>query len=198
MAKGNGAKKPKQDDIEKAIERKNSELTPEEKQALHFAHIKEYQVADAALKKAQAEIKNVGKRIKAEGGSVAQVKKSIQAMTPEGEAALKAEMEDTAQVLRWAGVEVGETKDMFPTDRRPSEDRAFEAGKIAGMRGDDMRPPHDPSVPQYQRWLDGWHAAQEILLSGFRDKVTVKDDIEGAAPPKVDTANAPFHAPADA
>jgi hypothetical protein len=191
MARGNG-KKPKQDDIEKAIDRKNSELTPDEKRALHIAHIKEYTVAADALKKAQAKIKNVGKRIKAEGGSVAQVKQSILAQTPEGEAALKADMESTAQVLRWAGVEVGETIDMFPVDRRPSEDRAFDAGKLAGMRGDDCRPPHDPSVPQYQRWLDGWHAAQEILLSGFRDKVTVKDDVEGAPLPKVDTSERPF------
>lgn len=173
----------------------NSALTPDQEHALHIAHTKEYLVAKAALDKAQADIKNLGKRIKSEGGSVAQVKKSIQAQTPEGEKALKAEMEATAQVLRWAGVEVGETGQLFPTGA-PAEEKAFNYGKIAGMKGDDCRPPYDPSVPQYQRWMDGWAAAQEILLSGFREKVTPKEDVPAEHTPQ-DTSSAPFAAPAE-
>lgn len=167
-------RRKKQTDIEDAIDEKTPKaghnkapLTDDEKHALHLRHCREYEVALSAKKKVDADFKNVGKRIKAEDDSVTKVKKTILARSPEGEAALKAEMEETANVLRWSGVSVGETLDMFPVDRTPGVDRAKHEGKRAGLAGEPRKPPHDPSVPQYNSWLDGYHEGQTILASAF-------------------------------
>lgn len=168
-------RRKKQADLEDAIDEKTPKsghnqpvpLTEDEKHALHLRHCREYEISLAAKKKTDADFKNVGKRIKAEDDSVTKVKKTIMARSPEGEAALKAEMEETANVLRWSGVSVGETLDLFPVDRTPGADRAKAEGKRAGLAGEPRKPPHDPSVPQHEAWLDGYHDGQAILASAF-------------------------------
>jgi hypothetical protein len=185
-------RKKKQIDIEDAIKeapRTNSDLTEDERRALHFRHCSEYERALDAKKKADAGLKNVGKRIKAESDSVAKCKKTIQARSPEGEAELRAEIEQTAEVLRWSGVQVGETAEMF-ADRRPADESALEHGKIAGLKGERAEPPHDPGTPSHAKWMEGWHAGQEILMASFQ-KMPVEDE------PDV-TANGADHAPAPA
>jgi len=169
-------RRKKQTDIEDAIKeapRTNSDLTEDERRALHFRHCAEYERALAEKKKADAGLKNVGKRIKAESDSVAKCKQTIQARSPQGEAELRAEIEQTAEVLRWSGVQVGETAEMF-ADRRPSEEVALEHGKIAGMKGERAEPPHDPGTLAHKKWMEGWHAGQEILMASFQ-KMPVED-----------------------
>lgn len=193
-------RKRKQVDLEESIadskaaeKRVNSDLTEGERQALHFRHCREYEVALAAKKKWDAELKNVGKRIKAEHDSVAKCKKTIDARSPEGEAKLKAEIAETAEVLRWSGVAVGESKDLFPEDRTPAVDRAYDDGRRAGMDGQVCKPPHDPSVPQHQKWIEGWQDGQEVLMSAFeKTKADVPADL-----PETDVSDVPFSAPPD-
>jgi hypothetical protein len=172
------ARKKKQIDLEDAIAdsapRKNSDLTEDERRALHFRHCAEYERALDAKKKADAGLKQVGKRIKAEDDSVAKCKKTIQARSPEGEAELRAEIAQTAKVLRWVGVQVGETADIF-ADRRPAEEAAFEHGKIAGLRGETAKPPHDIGTVAHDNWLKGHAAGQESLMASFQ-KVPVEDE----------------------
>lgn len=163
--------------------RTNSDLTEDERHALHLRHCCEYEIALAAKKKADAEIKNVGKRIKAEDDSVAKVKKTLRARTPEGEAELRAEMEQTLEVLRWAGVDVGETADMFPTDRTPAVDRAVGEGKRAGLRGEPFAPPYDHSVPQHEAWANGWRQGQDALASAFQKKAAEEGEPAASVPP---------------
>lgn len=200
MARGNGRggskRRKRQADIEDAVadaaaedQRKNSDLNDDERHALHLRHVREYQVGLAAKKKADAELKNVGKRIKAEGDSVAKVKKTILAQTPEGEAELRAEMEETLQVLRWSGVHTGETKDMFPDDRTPAVDRARAEGKRAGMDGQACSPNYDPSVPQHAAWIEGWQEGQAILASAFAKKPE-PDPLSGETAADLDAAAA--------
>lgn len=175
-------RKKKQTDIEDAIKeapRTNSDLTEDERRALHFRHCAEYERALEAKKKADAGIKNVGKRIKAESDSVAKCKKTIQARSPEGEAELRAEIEQTAEVLRWSGVQVGETAEMF-ADRRPADENAFEQGKIAGLKGETAKPPHDIGTPAHDKWLDGHAAGQTALMTSF-EKLPAGSDPEPAA-----------------
>lgn len=183
-------RKKKQIDIEDAIKeapRKNSELTEDERRALHFRHCAEYERALEAKKKADAGVKQVGKRIKAEDDSVAKCKKTIQARSAEGEAELRAEIAQTAEVLRWSGVQVGETADIF-ADRRPADETALEHGKIAGLKGERAAPPHDPGTEAHGKWMEGWHTGQASLMASFQ-KIPVEDE------PDV-TANG--HAPAPA
>lgn len=175
--------------------RTNSDLTEDERHALHLRHCREYELGLAAKKKADAEFKNVGKRIKAEGDSVTKVKKTIQSRSPEGEAELRREIEETAEVLRWAGVAVGESRDLFPTNRTPAVDDAFFAGKRAGLDGQTASPPHAPSVPQYEAWMNGWRVGQDALMSAFAKKPAEPDEPPAAEFDPPDTSDAPFHAP---
>jgi hypothetical protein len=175
-------RKKKQTDIEDAIKeapRKNSELTEDERRALHFRHCAEYESALGIKKKADAGLKNCGKRIKAENDSVAKCKQMIQARSPQGEAELRAEIEQTAEVLRWSGVQVGETAEMF-ADRRPSDETAFEHGKIAGLKGERATPPHDPGTPAHAKWMEGWQAGQASLASSFQ-KLPSDDEPDASA-----------------
>lgn len=149
------------------------ELTDAERQALHFQHVKTYQKALGAKKDADAKFKNACKVIKAEGGSVRAVKLTIDLQTPEGEAAFRARMAEEAEIAGWNGL--GVQIDLFADERQPAEDRAFEEGRRAGMKGEPKKPPYDPSVPQYGKWMDGHAEGNAVLASeGFKKLTPVE------------------------
>lgn len=203
MVKGNGKRRKKQSNIEEAIDdaaaedqRKNSELTEDERRALLFQHVASYEQALATKKAADAAIKNVCKLAKAELGKSAtdEIKEVIALKEPGGEAALREKIERQLKVARYVNAPLGH-QFSFAEDMRPAVDQAFEQGKIRGLQGGDMTPPYDPSLPQYQRWLEGWHAGQDILTSGFRSKLDT--DPPPAKLPDADTTVVPFHPPPD-
>lgn len=142
-------------------------LSDAERQALHLSqHVPAYAKALEVKKKADADLKNVCKLIKAEGGSVTAVKLTIALRTPEGEAAFRARLAEEQEVALWNGV--GVQIDLFADAREPAEDKAFAAGKRAGLAGETAKPPHDPSVPQYARWMEGHAEGQAIVAKGFK------------------------------
>jgi hypothetical protein len=198
------ARKRKQVDLEEAIDdanqaerRKNSELTEDEKRVLLYQHRDHYKVALAAKKAADAELKNVCKKAKAECGknAVADIKDLIALAEPGGDVGLRDEIERKLRLARWASVPVGH-QFSFSEDMRPATDVAFEQGKIRGLEGGDMTPPYAPSLPQYQRWLEGWHAGQEILSSDFRKKLDT-DPPPADLPNTADTSDPAFLPGAD-
>lgn len=217
-------KKKTSDDIaieERDAERKergiigdNTALTDDERRALLFSHRRLWEAEEANVVAAQAAVtaakaarKKVEKLAQAEygEGAVQDIKDLILLEQPKGGEAAKADMERLARLARWLNLAVGTQVSFLDEDRRPSEDIAFENGKVAGLKGDICQPPHDPSVPQHQRWMQGWHAGQEILLSDWRDKlklpVTDDEDTGGEQTDLADrndlpdTSDAPFHAP---
>lgn len=142
-------------------------LSDAQRQALHLSqHVPAYEKALAAKKKADADLKNVCKLIKTEGGSVKAVKLTLELRTPEGEEAFRARIAEQVEIAVWNGV--GVQIDMFVDEREPAEDKAFAAGKRAGMAGETAKPPHDPSVPQYARWMEGHAEGQAIVAKGFK------------------------------
>lgn len=182
-------RRKKQVDLEESIDdskaeekRKNSELTEDEKRALLFQHKGLYEKALAEKKAADAKLKNVCKLAKSElgKGAVDDIKDAIALDQPEGEAAHRAEIERKLRIARWMGASVG-TQFSFAEDMTPATDRAYEDGKRAGLKGEAARPPHDPSVPQYGKWMEGWHAGQGVLASDFRKKIDTP--VEAAPPP---------------
>lgn len=192
------ARKRKQKDLEESIDeskqaeqRKNSELTEDERRALLFQHVKSYEERLAAKKKADADLKNACKLAKSELGkdAVADIKDVIALKSPEGEAALQAEIERKLRIARIMNAPVGH-QFSFTEDMRPATDKAFEEGKRAGLDGQACSPPHDPSVPQYGSWMEGWHAGQAVLASGFRDKISTAPVTHDPDP--VDTSDPPF------
>lgn len=149
----------------------SGDLTEDQKIALHLNnHVPAYERALAAKKEADATFKNVCKSIKADGGSIDEVKLTIKLKTPEGEAALKAAIESQLRVARWNGLSVGTQGDLFGPDRRPIEERAAEDGKRAGLAGQDCKPPSGLSTEANGAWVSAWHEGQAVLAAGFGKK----------------------------
>jgi hypothetical protein len=174
------------------------DLNDEELRALMLQHKGHYQRALAHKKEADAAFKNVCKKARAECGddAVKDIKDAIRFETDAGQEEFAKELQRQHKVARWLSLPVGAMPRFFDDfDGRPAVDVAYDAGKQAGMAGADMRPPHDPSVPQYQRWLEGWHDGQEILASAFGKLQTPTP--ASANENEADTKDPPFVPPAD-
>lgn len=151
-----------------------TELTDDERQALHFRHVKEWEKALGAKKAADAEMKNVGKRIKSEGGDVKLCKLTVELRTEEGTTEFRERMAREAEVANWNGV--GVQIDLFGDAREPAADRAYSNGKRAGMNGEPARPPHSPETEQYREWMRGHGDGNEALArSGFKAPASEED-----------------------
>ena len=125
---------------------------------------KEYDAAVSALRHQAKTIKKAGIC------TLRQVEKGMQLQTPEGEASLRDEMAENLQAAIWIGSPIG-TQFSFDLDgdRRPIEDRAFDAGKIAFMSGERADPPHSPETAAFRAWLRGYHEAQgAAVAAGIR------------------------------
>jgi ribosome modulation factor len=88
--------------------------------------------------------------------------------SPKAEAKVHAAVKDRLQVARWIGHPMGKNLDQFDLfaqpDRTPAVDRAHDQGKQAAMEGKRASPPYDPSVPQHQEWLKGFHSVQDARV----------------------------------
>lgn len=165
------------------------ELTDDERFALSVIHKRAYEKSLAAKKAADADLKNTCKLLKAELGAnaLADIKDMIALETPEGEAALKAEIERKIKVARWLGLPIGAQGSIFDeADRQPAVDKARAEGKRHGLSGDACSPPHDPSTPQYQSWIEGWQEGQTVLAGDFRQLVTAPETGNGDASDELD------------
>lgn len=144
-------------------------LTDEQQQKLFFTHVELYKVKLEGFKAAQAALKNAGKLIKSEGTRLADVKEAIALESPEGEKALKEDIERKLRVARWMGASIGTQFSFLDEDRTPSVDKAEEDGKRAGMRGEAPNPPHHYGLLQQQAWLKGWHVGQKVNLDRIKE-----------------------------
>lgn len=167
----------------------NSDLTDEQRQGLTYQYLTEWKQVLEVKKAADAGLKNKAKQIKADLGAhgLADIKLIIQLQTPEGEALLKAEIERKLRVARWEGAVAGTQFSFLEEDRTPSDDRAFAEGKRASLKGDPRKPPHDPSVPQYQAWLNGYAEGQAVIMKGFKPMPVEEKPAAPTAP--VETAD---------
>lgn len=147
-------------------------LTDDQLQALTRQHAQKRARLVDMEKKAKADRMNFDKVIKAELGAkgLADIKLLEQLSTPEGEAELIAEMERQARVARWSGLLIGAQGDLFEEDRRTAEEKAYEAGKRAGLSGENCQPPSGHSAESSSQWVSGWHDGQAVLASGFMKK----------------------------
>lgn len=144
------------------------ELTEEQTIALTFSHKRAYAAALAAKKAADAALKNTAKLAKSELGdtAVADIKDIIAIETEEGEAKLKAEVERKLKIARWMGLPNGANGELFPqVDRTPAVDRAAARGKRDGLAGEPANPQCDPSVPQYNSYMEAYHVGQKIAFT---------------------------------
>lgn len=147
----------------------NSSISDDQARALHLSnHVPSYEKALAAKKKADADFKNVCKTIKSEGGSVDDIKLTIQLRTPEGEKSFKEMIERQRRIAEWCNLPIGQQGWLLDEDRRPITEKALQEGKNAGCEGKDCSPPHAAGTDAYEAWVKGWHEAQAILAGGFK------------------------------
>lgn len=142
----------------------NSVLTDEERRALTLHHKKLYEAADALVEKAKSDRTAVADLAKADlgKGALADIKDMILAANDKK---MKAIVERTLRLARWAGLAVGTQTNLFEPVADP-----FEDGKTAGMQGDSCDPPKSLAVDAAQKWIAGWHDGQTVLASAFKKK----------------------------
>lgn len=148
----------------------NAPLTDEQLQSLFFEHKRAYEKSLTAFKAAQADLKNTGKLIKAEGGSVAEVKIAIALESDGGNEKMQQRIERELRVAKWMGAPVGTQFSLLDEDRTPSIDKATDDGKRAGLKGENCTPPNHMGDQQQQAWIDGWHAGQKVLADRIAQK----------------------------
>ncbi len=82
--------------------------------------------------------------------------------SPKQEARVTGEVSLRLRVARWIGHAMGAQLDLFAEpDRTPAVDKAYDEGKQACMSHERASPPYAPGIPQYTRWLEGYHDEQE-------------------------------------
>ena len=149
----------------------NSKLSEEQEKGLHLSsHVPLYERTLKAKKEADAAFKNACKQIKSEGGSVEDIKLTIQLRTPAGEAKFKELLERQRRIADWNNLAVGSQGWLLDEDRRPLVDRAKKDGEKAGLEGADCKSPHAPGTEANEAWIEGWHKSQAVLAAGFKKK----------------------------
>lgn len=162
------AKAPKEKEVPKT-----HNLDDEQMQALFMQNTGKYKKALEAKKKADADLRNLGKIIKSDHGDIGldMIKLGIKLEDADDdqENKEKEKVIQTLRVMRWAGIPIGIQGDLFtPFDDRPLEERAFEAGRAAGMNSESMKPPMEmvgTQGPAFEEWCRGWHLGQEKIFS---------------------------------
>lgn len=152
---------------------KTHNMDDEQLQALFQQNKAKYVKLLAAKKAADADIRNLGKIIKADHGSIGLDMIKLSIKLADGDEAVEASEKEkviqTLRVMRWEGIPVGLQADLFtPFDERPLEERAFEAGKSSGFKGESMKPPMEMVGTQgaaYDEYVRGWQVGQQKLFS---------------------------------
>lgn len=149
----------------------NSAGDEQNKRVLFFIGRSNYLKTLKAKKEADAAFKNACKVIKADLGEygVTQIKDYEKAQTPEGQAELKAKQEAQLQAMRFAGMPINTQLDLC-TDRTPTDDRAYQRGEEAGLRGDTLANPYNEASAEGQEFARGWHDGQGALFAGIKKK----------------------------
>lgn len=157
----------------------SGDLNDNDRRNLFFVDRRFFLKAMEAKKAADAEVKRVGKMIKADLGEhgLLQIKAYEKAQTAEGKAELQGKQEAERQAMAWAGVPINTQLDIF-TDRMPVIERAARDGEEAGLRGDTLDNPFATESPEGQAFAEAWHRGQGVLFAGIKKK-----EEEAVAPP---------------
>lgn len=146
-------------------------LNEDQLQSLFFNHKKQYEKALAVKKKADADFKVVCKLLKAEGTKLSDVKLAIELEDPEASGEMRARLERELRVARWVGAPVGTQFSLLDeVDRTPIDERTFEDGKRAGLKGEPATPPKHTPGNLISHWMGGHHEGQTILAGRIKQQ----------------------------
>lgn len=161
----------------------NARIADKDREVLFFVDLAAYRKALAAKKAADAEMKRVGKVIKADLGEhgLTQIKTFEKAQTEDGAAELRAEAEARAQAMAYAGTPSGYQFDLLE-DRTPLVERAAIEGRKAGLLGETLHCPYNEASAEGQAYSSAWHEGQAALFAGIKAKEEAAAElIEGPA-----------------
>ncbi len=156
----------------------SGDMSEADRKVLFFINRKSYLKAKEAQQLANAEMKRVGKVIKADLGTngLDQIKAYEKAQTAEGLAEIKAKQEAERQALMFAGVPINTQLDIFE-DRAPLDEKAFRDGEESGLRGDFLQNPYNEASPEGQAFAKGWHQGQSALFAGIKKKEVEAEEL---------------------
>ena len=145
----------------------NSGGEDDEARALFLHHLPKIAEAKDKVAKATADLRNAYKRAKGDNFVKADFDVAFEIQGAEGEKAKKAAIARELTIAKWLGCDLGAQLDLFMMESAvPAEDRAFEEGKTDAMQNKAARPSYDPSVPQYKRYMEGFHSVSEARING--------------------------------
>ena len=144
-------------------------LTDDEKRELFLHHRTKWNQLRAKRAVHDDNMDEFKADLKADGFTLKQMKIADELADIKGEAKVKSEVSDRLQVALWIGHPLGAQLDLFAQpDRTPSDDVAYDAGKMCSMENRPARPPYDPSTSQYQKFMAGFHDHQRQLAGGLK------------------------------
>lgn len=125
-------------------------------------HATRYRKLKEAQNKANRAMQSFGKEVKGDGLSMRQIKLMVELSTPEGEAAWRMTIANDLIAAQYQGAAIGQQLALFlEPDRTPSVDIAYDEGVQDSMDGKTAKSPYDPSLPQTQSYLKGYHDETE-------------------------------------
>lgn len=167
----------------------NTDDLDREEKALFLNHLPLVKKARDRMASSTADLRNLYKRAKAEGGfTKADLDTAIAVETAESEARERAAIARKLKIAKIMGSSLGAQLDMFlEPDRTPIADRAYAEGEKASMenKSGGASPPYDPSTEAYRQYMAGFHAHQATLAKGIKPtNPAVQEDVKATAEQK--------------
>lgn len=146
-------------------------------------HVAQMAKADIALAEARTRRKNARKAFQASGGVLGDLDAMVRLRDLGHEEAMQTFRRQAAYGRRLGVLPRGVQLDLFgDVVMDPAVDRARDAGKWAGLTGKPMAEcPHEPSVPQHQAWIEGWHRGAAIFAKDVEDQTLADINARDAA-----------------
>jgi hypothetical protein len=142
----------------------NGELTSDQRQCLALAYRREHRPLIDAKKKADADIKAWGRRLKADLGSEGKIEVAtlIAMETDEGAEKIDAEIKAKTRARGWASpsdMQLG----LFPEKEANGETKAYNAGKISGMDDEPLDNPYGAGTSDHEDYARGHQDGCAVL-----------------------------------
>jgi hypothetical protein len=152
----------------------NSELTPEQRSALRMNYVLRLLDVEDDMKPLRDLKKKIRAEAKGDDFKLSEIDAAIRLMTMEDQSIFFAEIKELIAIAQaFNALPPGEQGSLFP-DRRPADEKAYDAGKQAGLEGKN---PEAPAGFDATKWMEGWHEGQRIM----RDELQIAMEKRNAA-----------------
>lgn len=130
------------------------QLNDDERRRLLFAHKRKLKPLLESEKEAKAAVIAAFEAAKSQGIPKKELKLAISLETPDGEEALRLDLERSVRIARWTGA--GVQLDMFGVPKMKPAEKYFEDGKRARLDDQARKPPSHLSTTDHKHWFEGY------------------------------------------